>query len=83
MLGGRTLMTLMPLISAGCVGFRRFVGRICENLRQICGICVPLCQTIPRFTNNNVLVLPFACPPFVLFVLFVQIRGHSWTFVDS
>ncbi len=57
MLVCRTLITLVPLISTGCVGFRRFLVRICENLRQICGICVPLCQTIPRFTNN-VFVLP-------------------------
>ncbi len=46
MLVSRTLITLVPLISAGCVGFRRSVGRICENLRQICGICVPLCQAV-------------------------------------
>ncbi len=52
MLVSRTLITLVPLIYAGCVGVRRFVGSICENLRQICGICVPLCQAIPRFTNN-------------------------------
>ncbi len=47
MLVGRTLITLVPLISAGCVGFRRFVGRI----------CVPLCQAIPRFTNNALVFL--------------------------
>ncbi len=57
MLVSRTLITLVPLISAGCGGFRRFVGRICENRRQICGNCVLLYQAIPRFTNN-VFVLP-------------------------
>ncbi len=38
MLVRRTLITLVPLISAGCVGFRRCVSRI----------CVPVCQAIPR-----------------------------------
>ncbi len=52
MLVSRTLITLVPLISAGCVGFHRCVSRICENLRQICGICVLVCRVIPRFPNN-------------------------------
>ncbi len=59
MLVSRTLITRVPLISAGCVGFHRCVSRICENLRQI---CVPVRQVIPRFTNN-VFVLPFFVSP--------------------